>query len=75
MPQDYTRQRQGRDFSLQDALTKKLEENRRNDEIAIQGEEERKKLRIKIQQYREQAERNALPIDGEEPPEKRGITK
>ena len=75
MPHKYTRQRQGRDFSLHDALTKTLEENRRSQEIAIQGEEERKSLRDRIKQQREQAERNAVPVDGEEPPEKRGITK
>jgi len=70
MPHEYTRQRQGRDFSLHDALMKALEESRRNDENAIRSEEERKSLRIKLQQYREQAERNAVPIDGHEPPEK-----
>jgi len=72
---EYTRQRQGRDFSDHDALMKALEEARRDDENARRGEENVKTLREKLKRFREEAERNAVPIDGNEPPEKRGITK
>ena len=75
MPHEYTRQRQGRDFTIHETLMRALEEQRRDSENAVRGEENIKSLRKKLEQYRAEAERNAIPVDGGEPPEKRGITK
>ena len=75
MPHEYTRQRQGRDFTMHETLMKALEESRRDSENAMRGEENIKSLRRKLDEYRKEAERNAIPVDGHEPPEKRGITK
>jgi len=75
MAHEYTRQRQGRDFSLHETLMRALEESRRDSENAIRGEENIKSLRKKLEQFKTEAERNASPVDGGEPPEKRGITK
>jgi len=75
MPHEYTRQRQGRDFALNNALTKAFDENRRKNENALKNDEERKSLWNKMKQLVEDAKRNTVPVDGDEPPEKRGITK
>ena len=75
MPQEYTRQRQGRDFSMHEALMKALEEQRRDSENVQQGDEEKKSMLRRLKQYKEEAERNAVTVDGDEPPEKRGLTK
>jgi hypothetical protein len=60
---------------MHESLTKALEESRRDSENAMQGEEERKTLAKRLSQYREEAQRSAIPVDGDEPPEKRGLTK
>jgi len=75
MAHEYTRQRQGRDFSLHETLMRALAESRRDSENAIKGEENIKSLRKKLEQFKTEAERNAAPVDGGEPPERRGITK
>ena len=75
MSHEYTRQRQGRDFSMHDTLMRALEQSRIDNENAQKGEETKKTLAAKLEQFKKEAERNAVPIDGHEPPEKRGITK
>ena len=75
MPHEYTRQRQGRDFTMHETLMKALAESRRDSENAVQGEEEIKALRRRLEQYRAEAERSAIPVDGYELPEKRGLSK
>jgi hypothetical protein len=70
MSHEYTRQRQGRDFSLHDYLTKAAESNRKNTEINLKADETKKTLAQRLEHYKTEAERNAVPIDGYEPPEK-----
>ena len=75
MNPEYTRQRQGRDFSLHETLMQALEQSRRDGETARRGEEAKESLIKKLERLKEESERNAVPIDGQEPLEKRGITK
>ena len=75
MPHEYTRQRQGRDFSLHDYLMNAMAESRRDSENAVKADEQKKTLQSRLEHYKTEAERNAVPVDGHEPPEKRGITK
>jgi len=75
MPHEYTRQRQGRDFSMHETLMRALAESRRDGENAQRSEETKKSLITKLEQFKTEAERNATPIDGNEPPEKRGLGK
>jgi len=67
MPQEYTRQRQGRDHTLHMSLSKALEETRRDDEAAQNGEVTRKTLLERLEQYSKETERNDIPVDGKEP--------
>ena len=67
---EYTRQRQGRDFSLHDYLTNSVEASRRDAENIKKVDEANKTLAQRLEKYKEEAERNAVPIDGHEPPEK-----
>jgi hypothetical protein len=82
MKNEYTRQRQGRDFSL-------LEEVNylRNAELSVEGnynnidgilgnapskdDYEAKTLLQKVEYHKAVTERNAVPVDGDEPP--RGV--
>jgi hypothetical protein len=75
MPHEYTRQRQGRDFSLHETLMRALAESRMDSENAQSGEEAKKTLLQRLEHHKKEAERNAVPIDGYEPPEKRGLVK
>lgn len=59
MPHEYTRQRQGRDFPTHD-----------NTDNIRKEDDAKKTLHNRLEQYKEQAERNAVLIDGNEPPEK-----
>jgi hypothetical protein len=76
MAYNYTRQRQGRDFSIHDRLRKD-----KNAESAIapadfggsDDGEVKKSLYRRLEHYKEEAERNAVPIDGAEPLPERGI--
>jgi hypothetical protein len=61
MRHEYTRQRQGRDFL--------------NPSKNQQDEQAKKTLAQRLEHFKEEAERNAAPIDGSEPPEKRGLQK
>ena len=74
MPNEYTRQRQGRDFSMHETLMRALEQTHMDSENAIRGEESKKSLLKKLERFKKEAERNAVPIDGDEPPE-RGLAK
>jgi hypothetical protein len=84
MRNSYTRQRQGRDFTL-------LEEVNylRNAELSVEGNynnidgiignappkddsEQKKTLLEQVEQYKAELERNSAPIDGDEPPPDRG---
>ena len=70
MKHEYTRQRQGRDFSLHDYLTNTAETNRRDSENIQKADEAKKTLAERLEHYKTEAERNLVPIDGGEPPEK-----
>ena len=70
MPLEYTRQRQGRDFTMHETLMRALEQSRRDSENANSGDEEKVSLLKRLEQYKKDAERNAVPIDGYEPNEK-----
>jgi hypothetical protein len=69
MPHEYTRQRQRRDFSLHEAMLSALAEAQSSSENAHKAEEKRKSLIRRIEEYREEAGLQAMPIDGHEPPE------
>jgi len=77
--QEYTRQRQGRDFSILAQLrnTETSAERNYNNTGVIIGNtdpkddgEQKKSLLQQLEQCKEEAERNAVPIDGHEPVEK-----
>jgi len=70
MPHEYTRQRQGRDFSLRDYLTNAAEANRKDNESIKKADETKKTLAERLEHYKTEAERNAVPTDGHEPPER-----
>jgi len=70
MPNEYTRQRQGRDFSMHETLMRALSESRRDSEMSKRSVESKVSLMKKLEQFKAEAERNATPIDGYEPPEK-----
>ena len=72
MPHEHTRQRQGRDFSLQKYLMKATEKKRDEDEKTKAEVDNKKTLYQRLEQYKEEAERHAVPIDGDEPSETRG---
>ena len=72
MPHEYTRQRQGRDFSLQKYLMKAAAKKRSEEENAKTHDDAEKTLFQRLEQYKEEAERNAVPVDGDEPTEMRG---
>jgi hypothetical protein len=55
MKHNYTRQRQGRDFPNTNAA---------------KSEREKKSLLAHLERCKEEAERNAVPVDGHEPQEK-----
>jgi len=79
MQNEYTRQRQGREFSIQNYL--------RSAEMGIEGNynnidgivgnsdpkddgEKKKSLLEQLEEYKTELERNAEPVDGREPPER-----
>ena len=61
MPYEYTRQRQGRDFS-------KHEDDKKS-------EETKQSMTQRLEHYKEESERNTVPIDGQEPSERKGLQK
>jgi hypothetical protein len=81
MNQQYTRQRQGRDFTLLGELN-----HLKNAELAVEGnynnidgiignappkdDGEATTLREQLEYYKSVQERNAVPVDGHEPPER-----
>ena len=79
MPNEYTRQRQGRDFSVLNHLAN-AEMNAEGNYNNIDGiignndpkddTEKKKSLLEQLEQCKEEAERNAAPTDGHEPPER-----
>ena len=79
MPNEYTRQRQGSDFSILNYL--------KNAEMSVEGNynnidgiignsdpkddgEKKKSILDQLEICKAEAERNAVPIDGHEPPER-----
>ena len=56
MSQEYTRQRQGRDFN-------------KHSNGAVKDEAEKKSFLDRLEQYKAETERSKVPIDGHEPPE------
>lgn len=74
MSQNYTRQRQGRDFSIHNYLKNaemSVEGNYNNIDGIINGtpndDTEKKTVLERLETYKAEAERNAAPIDGHEP--------
>ena len=74
-PHEYTRQRQGRDFSMHNTLMDALAASRIDSESAQKGNEEKKSLSARLEHYKKEMERKAVPVDGDEPPEKKGVQK
>jgi hypothetical protein len=80
MINNYTRQRQGRDFSQTNYLQNaemSLESNYNQidgiiNNTVTESEDKKKSMLDKLEIYKQEAERNAVPVDGFEPPE-RGI--
>jgi len=79
MPNEYTRQRQGRDFSVLNHLANaemSAEGNYNNIDGIIGNNdpkddtEKKKSLLEQLEQCKAEAERNAAPTDGHEPPER-----
>ena len=79
MQNEYTRQRQGRDFSILNYLrdAEMSAEGNYNNIDGIIGNndpkddtEKKKSLLEHLEQCKAEAERNAAPIDGHEPPER-----
>ena len=79
MAHNYTRQRQGRDFSILNALAAaemSIEENRSNTDGIVgnadtHGDYAQKKTMLEqLEYFQAVAERNAVPVDGKEPPER-----
>jgi hypothetical protein len=79
MPNDYTRQRQGRDFSILNALAAaemSIEANYNNIDGIVGNNDTRddysqKKTMLEQLEYLQAvAERNAVPVDGKEPSER-----
>ena len=66
MPHEHTRQRQGRDFSLQEQLTNATESNRKDAENMKKTDETKKTLADRLEHYKKEAERNSVPTDGHE---------
>ena len=61
MPHEYTRQRQGRDFYINNNQPRKTANNHKK------AGEEKKTLADRLEHYKEEAERNSVPVDGKEP--------
>ena len=82
MQQEYTRQRQGRDFSIHNYLrsAEMSTEGNYNNIDGIIGNNDtkddnknKKSLLDQLELYKAEAERNATPVDGDEPlPPERG---
>ena len=75
MSHEYTRQRQGRDFSIHRTLMEALVAQRKDSENANKEETDKKSLTQRLEHFKKEAERNTVPIDGHEPPEQRGLSK
>jgi len=72
MPHEYTRQRQGRDFSLHQYLINAAEAHRKDAENAKKVKIVNKTLADRLEHHKKEAERNAknniaAPVDGHEP--------
>ena len=72
---EYTCQRQGRDFSIHRTLMEALAAQRKDSENAQKSETDKKSLAQRLEHFKKEAERNAVPVDGHEPPEQRGLQK
>jgi hypothetical protein len=79
MPNEYTRQRQGRDFFIVNYLQTaemSVEGNYNNIDGIIGNNdpkddtEKKKSLLEQLEQCKSEAERNAVPVDGHAPPER-----
>jgi hypothetical protein len=73
MQHQYTRQRQGRDFSLQKYLMNTVAANRSDTENIKACDETKQTLARRLEHYKDEAERNTAPIDGHEPIEIRRV--
>ena len=79
MPNEYTRQRQGRDFSILNALAAaeiSIEANYNNIDGIIGNNDirddymQKKTMLEQLEYFQAVAERNAVPVDGKEPQER-----
>ena len=75
MPQEYTRQRQGRDFIIHDTLMDALAASCKDSENAQKDENAKKSLSERLEHYKKETERKVAPVDGDEPPERMGLQK
>ena len=75
MSPEYTRQRQGRDFSIHKTLMEALARQRKDNENAQKDESHKKSLAQRLEHFKKEAERNTVPIDGDDPSEQRGLQK
>jgi hypothetical protein len=69
MQPNYTRQRQGRDFSILGRLRGESQDK------AVAKEHEKKSALERLERFKAEAERNRTPADGNEPPEMEGYTR
>jgi hypothetical protein len=70
MSHEYTRQRQGRDFPLVNYLRNAemgVEGNYNNIDGIIDDTEQKKTLHERLEHFKAEAERQAVPTDGNEP--------
>jgi len=70
MQSNYTRQRQGRDFSVLERL-----HGEPQIKAAEQAERDKKSALERLEYFKAEAERSRTPTDGNEPPEMEGITR
>jgi hypothetical protein len=80
MPNEYTRQRQGRDFPIFNAFQAaemSTEANYSNIDgiLGNNDPKDKKSLLEQLAQCKKEAERNAVPVDGHEPREMGGISR
>lgn len=73
MSDKYTRQRQGRDFSTHNYLRTaemSIEGNYNSIDGIIDDSDQKKSLLDRLDYFKSETERNSVPVDGHEPPER-----
>ena len=73
MSDKYTRQRQGRDFSIHNYLRTaemSIEGNYNSIDGIIDDSDQKKSIIDRLDYFKSETERNSAPVDGHEPPER-----